>query len=1465
MRYKKKIALTIAAALISMGVRAQHAEYFDFPTEITDMEEITSASELTDGMQIVIKHNHEATEYQQEGEYVIINSDATTGQSYHTMAMDSRAIGLAMFTLEGDANDGFKLKTIHNKVSGLSCYVGLFGESSMTTTTTEYGDPAVINFEYTDYGFYITSLAADGTTYCLSARPNAEGEATLTSVAASTRPLDFEKYAAFKVYKVKKTYGTTKYVENATVKLTGQGGNTITGVHSGWSDFYEFVTDGQAYGCELSNVRYDEANNIIYGNVNFPFAVSGDYMEVPVYLNASANTGKRVSIVDGALKVVDNEEGDENLNSQWYIYPKIEGLKISYAIKNVGTGQYIYHTDNSTSISLSDEAAYFDLTSNAAEEKLRFTFKYFKNNYTYTSYLYNSSGSIISGDYSWAGGSDFLVPTVKSIAQDLGFIQKYPTGNFFWNAGALTTYPEAVNAMLISTSHEGYDSGEHQVYSVETAIKLNQRNNVVVTFKYDEGIHRLNIFGVDIVNKDGVAFLFDYHLGMAGNGDDYSSKYVYTLENVPPGEYTLRYFVCNSEEGGHNLDRNAGTIIVDGASRRLKISDAPENGAWAANTTWYVLNQGDSYYNIINAQPAYTDWYNNLTLTNDTRSTDAAGLWCIVGNETDGYLLYNRAWGVDYALQTVGNEENARTSMQEVANATRYDLVLHEYDTTSELDKGQWFIRVHGTEAEFLNDRDGYLAKWNHTGAYSANGSVMTFHEVLLGYDDFDANLVPVQDELEKLWAPWTICPEIDEAYNLNSDFASWVWGRQKLAGLLDGTVFKFTNKAGDDRSDKVLGINEAGSEIIGFDATKNTTNDYVRLAHKGYGKYTLYSLSTGKYFGDPGVAADDASSATHYTYKVYNEEKHALAFVTGDQMLHLGDWTHSYVTIDYNVLDDDASRWNVTFNEVAQELAELIDEVNARYEEVMQPAYQANVGVPGYADAVSTESLYSTVYGGLYNTTLAEAAALLNNAMANVDNAEKKVFFPTDCYFTLTNERGSLVYDENQEAGDATHNGSDYLWYAGMADKNNPAHLWGFYLDEETNEYYLYNVGKVQFANSKGNGSYGGTWIFSDSPVAITMESLDAPYFHIVGAGKTMSISTSYVGPVITYYAEGDGGVPFQFAKSEVAVSQEVLDQVGSLLYQQVKPGFYMFKCGDDLYLNDKQMQNDTRRTITALTANKIDNIFYYTDDDALVGYASGFGFVYGHCNTKNPADGYNTFTFKTSYDPEMVFLKADQGMSIQGWADRYLTVNNGILVENSDKRQATSWMIEEVTELPVKFNNGGDGYAYATLYTPVALSIPSEVEAYTGVVEGRTLVLTQLENIIPAGTGVVLRTAAGAATYYFEITDSDLECDESNVLKGDVFTQLRNGKTYYSLANESGIAFYKYVGENLSGFRARISGDDVDTTQPLTFSFRNTTGIEEVTPTLGDEVIYDLSGRRVASPVKGLYIVNGKKVFIK
>ena len=52
------------------------------------------------------------------------------------------------------------------------------------------------------------------------------------------------------------------------------------------------------------------------------------------------------------------------------------------------------------------------------------------------------------------------------------------------------------------------------------------------------------------------------------------------------------------------------------------------------------------------------------------------------------------------------------------------------------------------------------------------------------------------------------------------------------------------------------------------------------------------------------------------------------------------------------------------------------------------------------------------------------------------------------------------------------------------------------------------------------------------------------------------------------------------------------------------------------------------------------------------------------------------------------------------------------------------------------------------------------------------------------------------------------------------------------------------------------------------ISFGGETPTGIDDVKAILngcGADMIYDLSGRRVNNPTKGIYIINGKKVLIK
>ena len=85
------------------------------------------------------------------------------------------------------------------------------------------------------------------------------------------------------------------------------------------------------------------------------------------------------------------------------------------------------------------------------------------------------------------------------------------------------------------------------------------------------------------------------------------------------------------------------------------------------------------------------------------------------------------------------------------------------------------------------------------------------------------------------------------------------------------------------------------------------------------------------------------------------------------------------------------------------------------------------------------------------------------------------------------------------------------------------------------------------------------------------------------------------------------------------------------------------------------------------------------------------------------------------------------------------------------------------------------------------------------------------------------------------------------------------------------SGNKFYYSTGKtNIKAFRGwfelqAIIDSPVSFDARIDFNFDETTGIKEVHGNANVEGTYDLQGRKVEEPVKGLYIVNGKKVVIK
>ncbi len=94
----------------------------------------------------------------------------------------------------------------------------------------------------------------------------------------------------------------------------------------------------------------------------------------------------------------------------------------------------------------------------------------------------------------------------------------------------------------------------------------------------------------------------------------------------------------------------------------------------------------------------------------------------------------------------------------------------------------------------------------------------------------------------------------------------------------------------------------------------------------------------------------------------------------------------------------------------------------------------------------------------------------------------------------------------------------------------------------------------------------------------------------------------------------------------------------------------------------------------------------------------------------------------------------------------------------------------------------------------------------------------------------------------------------------KEDVAT----GTTAYYGWNENG-EFVKATTGTLLPFRTYLTTDAALAAPAFKVIMDETTGIDAITTTEADGAIYDLSGRRVEKAVKGIYIQNGKKIYVK
>lgn len=330
--------------------------------------------------------------------------------------------------------------------------------------------------------------------------------------------------------------------------------------------------------------------------------------------------------------------------------------------------------------------------------------------------------------------------------------------------------------------------------------------------------------------------------------------------------------------------------------------------------------------------------------------------------------------------------------------------------------------------------------------------------------------------------------------------------------------------------------------------------------------------------------------------------------------------------------------------------------------------------------------------------------------------------------------------------------------------------------------------------------------------------------------------------------------------------------------MYQPATGKFYRFK---SVKHNDKRLRSDkSGNTLKCgdVNDNGRESIFYLTADNKLVAYVEGQYIGWNNSALANVGHAGYVTAFGCGIDYASYTIATVDGSTQRAIYCGGTTWDRGNLTNNSHTDNGYDWVIEEVSFLPVGVNTRA---GYGTLYSPVALeqshSGTNRIKAYTGAVADGVLKLTPVEGTIPQNTPVIFQYLTGEekGNVFLPVTgDVDNAAYENNgtngYLSGQFVTTAKAADaSIYTLQNKSthGIGMYKYNGANIQGFRAYLPYTAPAGVNALRMVFDDvTTGIEGIEVNDGGKTaIYDLSGRRVSRMTKGLYIVNGKKVFIK
>lgn len=243
--------------------------------------------------------------------------------------------------------------------------------------------------------------------------------------------------------------------------------------------------------------------------------------------------------------------------------------------------------------------------------------------------------------------------------------------------------------------------------------------------------------------------------------------------------------------------------------------------------------------------------------------------------------------------------------------------------------------------------------------------------------------------------------------------------------------------------------------------------------------------------------------------------------------------------------------------------------------------------------------------------------------------------------------------------------------------------------------------------------------------------------------------------------------------------------------------------------------------------------------------------------------------------YTPNRYTSSKDKGVLIVKSDKTFNGYNTTVLYSDDYSNLFQFSKVTDFTYNKVTLQSKGDK-SYASVFLTYPYTLPSGVDAYYGKAvnnDNSKITLTKIEgDVVPMNTAVVLMSQSVSGEVNLVPALCTTKTTLENKLSGTIEDEtVSSGNTIYGFTGKyEDVGFYKWIGEKLPKGKAYLSlatGSAAAQGFVLSFDDKEATAISQVVADSANtaDVYYDLSGRRVSQPTKGIYIVKGKKVIFK